>query len=389
MTQVTLFSNKVSILAIITVVTLVAANNMDDMSLTNIFASTPIQSTPKTTNPFSSEQSHGDRVARANSPTWPSVSTTNPFMEPTTPKNPFNPFQNENVYTPDNNHNPFSRFSSSKSTKFRRPVKLPDDYDGRLSLRDYLTHFNRCAIVNEWNEEESAIFLSASPRGEAQKLLHGMPESDCRDYRKLVARLETCFGAESRQELHQVRLNNRQQQEGESLRSLAVDIQDLCSLAYQDLPPAAQERFCVQHFIDAIADRDDRMKLRRDKPKSLDTALALACELEAFKQMENNLRKPAQKLIRSEKVNKPQEARQETTDASQLDDIRLQQETQQKQLHELSALLQKLVSDDNKKENTSKSQTAHPTRVQETKQVECWFCKAKGHLRRDCPSWET
>ena len=161
--------------------------------------------------------------------------------------------------------------------------------------------------------------------------------------------METCFGVETQKELHQVRLNNRRQKEGESLNSLAVDIRDLCSLAYQDLPPTAQERFCVQYFIDAITDRDDRMKLRRDKPRSLDIALALACELEAFRQMESDLRKPNSTLIRTEKVQEsrlnekvdtPQEARQQYT--SQLDEIKSKQEAQQKQLNEMSALLQKL-----------------------------------------------
>ena len=57
----------------------------------------------------------------------------------------------------------------------------------------------------------------------------------------------------------------------------------MASLAYQDLAPIAQERFAVQHFVDAIRDVDDRMRLRRDKPLSLDEALLTACELEAFR----------------------------------------------------------------------------------------------------------
>ena len=88
--------------------------------------------------------------------------------------------------------------------------------------------------------------------------------------------------AETQQELHQARLLNRRQLEGESLRSLAADIRDACSLVYQDLPPPAQERFCIQHFIDVIDDRDDRMRLRREKPRSLDEALSTACQLEAI-----------------------------------------------------------------------------------------------------------
>ena len=172
---------------------------------------------------------------------------------------------------------------------FSKPIKLPDDYDGRTCLRDYLRHFDRCAVINGWKSEESAVFLSAALRGEAQKILHGMSNSDCNDYSKLVARLELRFGVEKQTELFQARLHNRRQQEGESLKALAADIRAMSSLAYQDLVPAAQERFAVQHFIDAIRDVDDRMRLRRDKPRTLDEALLTACELEAFRVVDTGL----------------------------------------------------------------------------------------------------
>lgn len=35
-------------------------------------------------------------------------------------------------------------------------------------------HFERCAIVNGWNEKEKAMFLSASLFGENRKLLSGL-----------------------------------------------------------------------------------------------------------------------------------------------------------------------------------------------------------------------
>ena len=156
-----------------------------DMFFMNLFTSTP-----KSTNPFRNadedKQSHGANVGSLDIKNMPK-SPTNPFLiddNPTQPWKTRNPFQSEDLF---DNSNKFTAFSSTKSNKFRKPVKLPDDYDGRSSLRDYLTHFNRCSIVNEWNEEESAIFLSASLRGEAQKLLHGIIDIDCRNYNKLVA----------------------------------------------------------------------------------------------------------------------------------------------------------------------------------------------------------
>ena len=98
-----------------------------------------------------------------------------------------------------------------------KPVKNPVDYDGTQSLRDYLKHFERCSVVNSWSKEEAAVFLAASLRGEAQKVLTGLSDTDCRNYEKIVGRLELRFGVEKQCELHQARLHSRTQQEKESV----------------------------------------------------------------------------------------------------------------------------------------------------------------------------
>ena len=178
-----------------------------------------------------------------------------------------------------------------------KPVKNPSDYDGTQSLRDYLRHFERCSVVNGWSKEEAAVFLTASLRGEAQKVLNGLSDTDCRNYKKIVDRLELRFGVEKQRELHQARLDSRRQQENESVQALAADIRSMSSLAYQDLSPDTQERFAVQHFVDAIKDQDDRLRLRRDKPRTMDEALSLACELEAFRLLDRDRRGSSPTLV--------------------------------------------------------------------------------------------
>ena len=71
-----------------------------------------------------------------------------------------------------------------------KPVKNPADYDGTQSVRDYLRHFKRCSVVNGWIKEEAALFLSAGLRGEAQKVLNILSDTDCRNYKDIVDRLE-------------------------------------------------------------------------------------------------------------------------------------------------------------------------------------------------------
>lgn len=184
--------------------------------------------------------------------------------------------------------------------KFTKPVENPTDYDGTQSLRDYLKHFERCSVVNSWSKDEAAVFLAASLRGEAQKVLNDMFDSDCRNYAKIVDKLELRLGVEKQRKLHQLRLHNRRQQEHESVQ--AADIRCISSLADQDLSPDTQERFAVQHFMDAIKDEDDRLRLRRDKPCSMDEALSLACELEAFRLLDGDWRRFALSMKLSESL---------------------------------------------------------------------------------------
>ncbi|XP_068670989.1 uncharacterized protein [Montipora foliosa] len=228
---------------------------------------------------------------------------------------------------------------------FLKPVKNPADYDGTQSLRDYLKHFERCSVVNGWNKEEAAVFLAASLRGEAQKVINGMSDSDCRNYGKIVDKLELRFGVEKQRELHQARLHNRRQQENESVQVLSADIWSMSTLAYQDFSPDTQERFAVQHFIDAIKDRDDRLRLRRDKPRTMDEALSLACELETFRLLERDRPRSSPKVCSVDEVQSEPDLFQTQLEMlrSDLQAQQQRQETQQvvlQQLQELQELSQ-------------------------------------------------
>ena len=153
---------------------------------------------------------------------------TNPFK----PENPFTPasdssldlsvnyfgssscrFYSANPFASQNELDNFPTDLFTHHRKILKPVKNPADFDGTQSLRDYLKHFERCSVVNGWNKEEAAVFLAASLRSEAQNVINGMSDSDCRNCAKIVDKLELRFGVEKQRELHQARLHNRRQQE--------------------------------------------------------------------------------------------------------------------------------------------------------------------------------
>jgi len=70
--------------------------------------------------------------------------------------------------------------------RIRKPVKLPEDFDGKQPLKEYLLHFECCLLINGWAEEEKAMFWAASLRAESPKLLSGLTESEGRQYAKIV-----------------------------------------------------------------------------------------------------------------------------------------------------------------------------------------------------------
>ena len=58
--------------------------------------------------------------------------------------------------------------STAADRKIKNPVKLTEHFDGKQPLRDYLMPFERCAIVNDGNEEDKAKFLTTSLPGTAE-----------------------------------------------------------------------------------------------------------------------------------------------------------------------------------------------------------------------------
>ena len=245
-------------------------------------------------------------------------------------------------------------------------------FDGKHPLKEYLMHFKRCLIVNSWNDEQEALFLTASLKGESRKLLSGMTEADCRQYDKIVEKLEQRYGVEKQAEIHQAMLHNRRQSEGENLQTLATDIRFLVDLAYQDVGSNVQERFAVQHFIDALWERDDRMYLRREKPATLDEALSRARELESLRLLDTNnvVRKNKVRYISNEQSQLQQEVEQ----------LRLKVAQQQLQLEAQQAIIKQLSPSLGAQGRSGGTQN----KAREMEERECWKCGKKGHLKRHC-----
>ena len=287
-----------------------------------------------------------------------------------------NPFGSNDTlpsfYTP-------AKESTAADRKSEKRVKFPEDFDGKEPLKEYLMHFERYAIVNVWNEEDKAMFLTASLRVDSRKLLSGLTELECKQYSKIVERLQLRFGVEKQGGLHQARLLNRRQFESESLPMLATDIRSMVDLAYQDLSVPVQERFAVQHFIDALYDKDDRLYLRREKPETLDQALSLARELESLHVLDNNnsFRRAGSKVSAMETERMQLQI--------QVDELKRQTDYQQQQLETQETVISRLnqFATQQKQPHLNRNRAAQSTHSMG--KLQCWNCGDRGHMRKECP----
>ena len=70
-------------------------------------------------------------------------------------------------------HSTDSQAQIKKEDKGNRPPVLikPATYDEKSAWLDYKSHFEACATLGHWSEEDKAMYLAVSLRGQAQSVL--------------------------------------------------------------------------------------------------------------------------------------------------------------------------------------------------------------------------
>mgnify|MGYP001554130896 CR=1 FL=1 len=183
----------------------------------------------------------------------------------------------------------------SSEQRRRKPLAMPDMYNGKTSWLDYVAHFESCALLNEWSEEDKVAFLRTRLSGVARRTLKSVLSDPGKSYRQIIAALGNRFEPEDREDLYLSQLRGRRKLQDEKLEDLADDIRRLCELAYPTYDFEALERVGRNHFLDAITDPQLRHDISLSGAKTLTKAAQVASEREAFLEGERN-RTGAQKI---------------------------------------------------------------------------------------------
>ena len=175
---------------------------------------------------------------------------------------------------------------ASSGSKSKDVIMKPATYDGSVAWMDYKAHFDACAELNGWTDQQKGLYLSVSLRGQAQGVF-GNLESGKHDYGDLVRALEERFAPPNQTELYRVQLRERRKKASESMAELGQDIRRLTNLAYPKAPSDVRETLAKEQFVDSLVNTEMRLKIKQVRPIDLNDAVRHAVELEAFYRAES------------------------------------------------------------------------------------------------------
>lgn len=182
----------------------------------------------------------------------------------------------------------------------------------------------------------------------------------------LVKALEERFAPPNQTELYRAQLKERWQKASETLSELGQAIRRLTCLAYPTAPSEVRETLGKDAFIDALVNSDMRLRIKQSRPENLNDAVRLAVELDAYFKTE---KRGDLRMIDSDEGAQPQ--------TTQLMDLMVAIQTK---LEKLEKQVQNGVRQ-RRPTQTSGENLSNG--------VVCYYCKKKGHIRRNCPSFRS
>ena len=198
-----------------------------------------------------------------------------------------------------------------------------------------------------------------------------------RNYRALTEALSTRFGNEGQTQRFRNQLKHHAKGKDESLPELAQAIRRLVRPAYPNASLAIQDVLVKDHFIDAITDSEMRWHVVHSRPGTVQEALNIATELEAFQVSErqrNRVNRHSAYAVSSHVVEK-QGTSIESTLIEILQEIKRDREEQKQ-------LLQEFVRRMTDFSGSGRRSASHSR--DGSREIRCWNCGELGHVSLEC-----
>jgi len=244
-----------------------------------------------------------------------------------------------------------------------RPKVRPTTYDGSSSWEDYAAQFQLVAEINNWDYVTKASYLAISLSAPALSVLGDLSYDQRRDFKDITSALATRFGTEHRTEMFKAQIKTRTRQRNESLPELAQALRRMARQAYPEAPADLRETLARDYFVDSLGDADTRWKVKQSRPRTLNEAVDIAVELEAFQLAEQQRNYPARMTYATGNVGSMHNPADVSPDVSF-----------KREVEGLKEIVRRLARE-------RRSQ-----RPQRRFTDGCWTCGRTDHIKRNCPS---
>ena len=166
-----------------------------------------------------------------------------------------------------------------------KPVVLPETFQGTTSWEDWIEHFERVAVVNEWTSNASKLkWLKVRLVGKAAAALKRFSDDTRGDYAALKGALQKRFEPASKKELYMAEFQVRRKQQDENWASFGDNLKTLTEKSYPDLATEAQEVLALNRFLSQLDNPQVNFAVRQKQPTNIDQAVQYTLEAESYLQ---------------------------------------------------------------------------------------------------------
>ena len=159
----------------------------------------------------------------------------------------------------------------------------------------------------------------------------------------------------------------------ENASDFGYSLQRLCIQAYPEISNEAREMYVIDQFINGLSKPEVRSHVQYRHPSTINSAIALAVEFEAFEETHGILRKPRfeDDIVAIQSKN-PENDKQSSLDKNILD------------LTKLVKSLSDRMS--NRSRSNSRERSSRRERSPGRNENKCWNCSLPGHFADRCPN---
>ena len=264
------------------------------------------------------------------------------------------------------------------ATSSNRPIVMPEVFSAarKEEWDSWLSHFEDCAVINKWNDARKSQFLAVRMRGAALLQLQSLSPDVRGDYMDLKRALRKTFVPKERIELHKAEFHVRRRERSKKLPDLASSLRRVVGKAYPEAIPHLQDNLAKDQFIDALEDREIRMKIRESGPKTLVEAVSRALQMEAMYKAESRRTKSRSVRVIQEPA---QDERSAFAELLKQNTVAINQMVHFVQKHQL----QQPPSTTSESERKQNGRGLGPN-TRDRIQRRCFRCHKRGHYI-DCP----